>query len=164
MAGKKTTTEKSEKTPKSAKAVKVKGPLKGHELTRKIALKAKNEKIQEFRSGDTVGVYVKVKEGEKERVQLYRGIVIKVSGAGPTRSFTVRKMSSGIGVERTFPFGSPIVDRVETINRGTVRRSRLYYLRSLRGKAAKIESELVATTAKVKPVAAAKATEVTPAE
>ncbi len=104
--------------------------------------KAKARNIADFSSGDTVGVYVKVKEGEKERVQLYRGVCIKIQGKGQTRSFTVRKVSSGVGVERTFPFMSPNLDRVELVSKGKVRRSKLYYLRNLRGKAAAIESEL----------------------
>lgn len=145
------TTAKSKaptKTPTKTKKVKAPstGPAKGLELIRKIALRPTNKKIDEFRSGDTVNVFVKVKEGEKERVQLYKGLVTKLQGQGPSRSFTVRKISSGVGVERTFPFGSPAVDRVEVLTRGHVRRSRLYYLRSLEGKAAKIDSDLVATT------------------
>lgn len=117
--------------------------LRGLELVRKLTLKSKkNTQIAEFGPGDTVNVYVKVKEGEKERVQVYKGTVTKLQGAGASRSFTVRKISAGVGVERTFPFSSPIVDRVELISIGTVRRAKLYYLRSLEGKAAKIESEL----------------------
>ena len=95
-----------------------------------------------FRAGDTVEVHVKVKEGEKERVQLYRGVVIRLQGKGIARSFTVRKISDGVGVERTFPFTSPSVDKVELISNGQVRRSKLYYLRRLEGKAAKVKSEL----------------------
>ncbi len=100
--------------------------------------------IADFSAGDTLGVYVRVKEGEKERVQLYKGVCIKIQGKGQTRSFTVRKVSSGIGVERTFPFMSPNLDRVELVSKGKVRRSKLYYLRNLRGKAATIETELYA--------------------
>lgn len=95
-----------------------------------------------FRAGDTVEVHVKVKEGEKERVQLYRGIVIRLQGKGVARSFTVRKISDGVGVERTFPFVSPSVEKIELISNGQVRRSKLYYLRRLEGKAAKVKSEL----------------------
>jgi large subunit ribosomal protein L19 len=117
------------------------------DLVRLTALKGltKNAGIADFKSGDTVGVYVRVREGEKERVQLYKGIVLKIQGSGVGRSFTVRKMSSGVGVERTFPFTSPVIDRVELISRGQVRRSKLYFLRNLRGKAATITSELVGT-------------------
>jgi len=107
------------------------------------ALGAKKKNIADFKAGDTVGVYVRVREGEKERVQLYRGVVLKIQGSGSSRSFTVRKMSAGVGVERTFPFASPSIDRVEIVSRGQVRRSKLYFLRRLKGKAAAISSELV---------------------
>lgn len=102
----------------------------------------KNNKkaLPEFQTGDTVGVYVKVKEGEKERIQLFSGVVLKVQGSGSGRSFTVRKVSSGVGVERTFPFLSPSIDRVELISRGKVRRSRLFYLRGLKGRSARLDS------------------------
>lgn len=116
------------------------------DLVRTVTLKTiagKKKNIQEFKAGDTVGVYVRVREGEKERVQLYRGVVLKIQGSGMTRSFTVRKVSAGVGVERSFPFNSPAIDRVELISRGNVRRSKLYFLRSLKGKAATISSELV---------------------
>lgn len=128
------------RTPKASTA---KGAVKGLELIRKISLRQPNTKIDDFRTGDTVSVYVKVKEGEKERVQAYKGIVTKIQGAGASKSFTVRKISSGVGVERTFPYLSPALDRVEVSNLGKVRRSKLYYLRELEGKAAKIESDLV---------------------
>ena len=105
----------------------------------------KNKHISEFRAGDTVGVYVRVREGDKERTQLYKGVVLKIQGSAAGRSFTVRKISAGVGVERTFPFASPGVDRVELISRGKVRRSRLYFLRNLKGKAARLETELVGT-------------------
>ncbi|WP_374033170.1 50S ribosomal protein L19 [Bdellovibrio bacteriovorus] len=116
-------------------------------LVRRVSVKAANKNIQSFNSGDTVNVFVKVKEGEKERVQLYKGIVTKIQGSGAAKSFTVRKMSAGVGVERTFPFASPALDKVEIVNMGKVRRSKLYYLRDLKGKAAKIESELVTSKA-----------------
>ncbi len=106
-------------------------------------LSKKNAGISEFTSGDTVGVYVRVREGDKERVQLYKGVVLKIQGTGVSRSFTVRKISAGVGVERTFPFFSPSVDRVELVARGKVRRSRLYFLRGLKGKAARLTSVLV---------------------
>lgn len=104
-------------------------------------------KFPEFRAGDTVEVSVKVREGEKERTQLYRGIVLRLQGAGPSRSFTVRKISDGVGVERTFPFTSPSVEKVELVANGQVRRSKLYYLRGLEGKKAKVKSELAAQEA-----------------
>ena len=96
-----------------------------------------------FKSGDTIEVHVKVKEGEKERVQKFKGVVTKVQGKDMGKAFTVRKISSGIGVERTFPFASPSIDKVELISTGKVRRSRLFYLRALKGKKARIESTLV---------------------
>lgn len=114
--------------------------------------RTKARAMADFSSGDTVGVYVRVKEGEKERVQLYRGVVIKIQGKGQTRSFTVRKVSSGIGVERTFPYASPNVDRVELVSKGKVRRAKLYFLRNLRGKAASIESELYSPEKEETPV------------
>ncbi|WP_413294050.1 50S ribosomal protein L19 [Bdellovibrio sp. HCB185ZH] len=132
---------------KTVKTVKAKSEVKETNLVRRVSIKAANKSIQAFDSGDTVNVYVKVKEGEKERVQLYKGIVTKIQGAGAAKSFTVRKISAGVGVERTFPFNSPALDKVELVNVGKVRRSKLYFLRKLSGKAAKIESELVAQTA-----------------
>jgi large subunit ribosomal protein L19 len=102
----------------------------------------KTKKLPDFGTGDTIGVYVKVKEGEKERVQLYQGVVLKMQGSGPSRSFTVRKIASGVGVERTFPLLSPSIDRVEIISRGKVRRSRLFYLRALKGRSARLDSEV----------------------
>ena len=111
-------------------------------LVRRVTVKPKNTKIAEFSPGDTVNVYVKVKEGEKERVQVYKGIATKIQGAGSGKSFTVRKISAGVGVERTFPFASPAVDRVELVATGKVRRSRLFFLRGREGKAAKIDSEV----------------------
>ena len=95
--------------------------------------------IPEFRSGDTVKVHVKVREGDKERIQIFQGVVISRKGTGTNESFTVRKMSGGIGVERVFPIHSPILDKIEVLRRGRVRRAKLYYLRGLRGKAARIE-------------------------
>jgi len=115
------------------------------DIVRDVTLKAtqKNKNIDAFKAGDTVGVYVRVREGDKERVQLYRGVVMKIQGSGISRAFTVRKVSSGVGVERSFPFTSPSLDRVELISRGKIRRSRLYFLRNLKGKAARLSSELV---------------------
>ena len=111
-------------------------------LVRRVTVKPKNTKIADFGPGDTVNVFVKVKEGEKFRLQAYKGIVTKLQGSGAGRAFTVRKISAGVGVERTFPFASPSVDRVELLTTGNVRRAKLYYLRGLEGKAAKIDSEL----------------------
>ena len=92
-----------------------------------------------FRPGDTVRVHVRIKEGEKERVQIFEGVCIRRRGRGPDATFTVRKVSYGIGVERIFPLNSPILDKVEVKSLGRVRRSRIYYLRNLRGKAARIK-------------------------
>ncbi len=111
-------------------------------LIRRVTMKSIPSTVQDFRAGDTVNVYVKVKEGEKERIQLFKGTVTKIQGSGSMKAFTVRKVSSGVGVERTFPFVSPALDRVELVATGKVRRAKLYYLRDLDGKAAKIESEL----------------------
>jgi large subunit ribosomal protein L19 len=93
----------------------------------------------DFRAGDTIKVHVKVVEGNRSRVQVFQGVVIKVQGSGVGRTFTVRKVSFGVGVERTFPLHSPIFEKIEVVTRGDVRRAKLYYLRNLRGKAAKIK-------------------------
>jgi large subunit ribosomal protein L19 len=97
--------------------------------------------IPEFKAGDTVNVHVKVVEGEKERIQVFRGVVIRRSRGANRATFTVRKVSYGVGVERTFPLHSPRVDRIEVLTRGRVRRAKLYYLRGLSGKAARITAE-----------------------
>ncbi|HET9794764.1 MAG TPA: 50S ribosomal protein L19 [Thermoanaerobaculia bacterium] len=94
-----------------------------------------------FSPGDTVRVHVKVKEGEKERIQVFAGVVIARRGGGSRETFTVRKISGGVGVERVFPLHSPMIDRVEVDRRGDVRRAKLYYLRELKGKAARIEEK-----------------------
>lgn len=95
----------------------------------------------DFRVGDTVKVFVKIKEGEKERIQAFEGVVIKRTRNQARASFTVRKISYGVGVERVFPLHSPMVDRIEVTSRGAVRRGRLYYLRDLQGKAARIREK-----------------------
>lgn len=97
--------------------------------------------IPTFRPGDSVKVHVKVVEGNRSRIQVFAGVVIARSGEGVRESFTVRKVSFGVGVERTFPVHSPIIDKVEVDRRGDVRRAKLYYLRGLRGKAAKIKEK-----------------------
>ena len=94
--------------------------------------------IPEFRAGDTVKVYVKVVEGTRERVQLFEGVVISRSGSGVREMFTVRRISYGVGVERTFPVHSPRLEKIEVARKGIVRRAKLYYLRNLTGKAARI--------------------------
>ncbi|PID73994.1 MAG: 50S ribosomal protein L19 [Desulfobacterales bacterium] len=95
--------------------------------------------IPDFKAGDTVKVHVKIREGEKERVQVFQGVVIGRKNGMMNASFTVRKVSYGVGVERIFPLHSPIIDKIEVITRGRVRRSKIYYLRNLRGKAARIK-------------------------
>jgi large subunit ribosomal protein L19 len=94
--------------------------------------------IPDFRPGDTVAVHIRIVEGNKERIQVFQGIVLKYSRGTMDASFTVRKVSHGVGVEKTFPLHNPRVEKIELITRGRVRRSRLYYLRSRRGKAARI--------------------------
>ncbi len=95
--------------------------------------------IPDFKSGDTVKVYVRIIEGQKQRIQAYEGVVIRKKRGDCRANFTVRKISYGVGVERTFPLHSPIIDKIEVMSRGRVRRSRLYYLRDLRGKKARIK-------------------------
>ena len=95
--------------------------------------------IPEFRSGDTVKVHVRVVEGNKERIQVFQGVVIGRRGGGTRETFTVRKISGGVGVERIFPLHSPVLDKIELVRRGKVRRAKLYYLRDLKGRAARIE-------------------------
>jgi large subunit ribosomal protein L19 len=97
--------------------------------------------VPEFRPGDTLKVYVRVVEGSRERVQLFQGVVIRRQGSGVRETFTVRKVSFGVGVERTFPVHTPIIQKIEVATRGDVRRAKLYYLRDLRGKAAKIKEK-----------------------
>ncbi|HEY0951960.1 50S ribosomal protein L19 [Nocardioides sp.] len=100
---------------------------------------AKRTDLPEFRAGDTIKVHVKVVEGNRSRIQIFQGVVIRLQGSGVGRSFTVRKVSFGVGVERTFPLHSPIFEQIEVVTRGDVRRAKLYYLRNLRGKKAKIK-------------------------
>lgn len=95
--------------------------------------------IPDFRAGDTLRIHVTVSEGDKQRIQVFQGVVIARRGHGTGESFSVRKISGGVGVERVFPLHSPVIDRVEVVRRGRVRRAKLYYLRSLRGKAARID-------------------------
>jgi len=97
--------------------------------------------IVKFNPGDTVRVHVKVVEGSRERIQVFEGVVIRRRGSGLGETFTVRRVSYGVGVERTFPLHSPKIERMEVVRRGRVRRAKLYYLRELRGKAARIEDK-----------------------
>jgi large subunit ribosomal protein L19 len=97
--------------------------------------------VPAFSPGDTVKVHVRVVEGTRERIQVFQGVVIRRQGSGVRETFTVRKVSFGVGVERTFPVHTPVVEKIEVITRGDVRRAKLYYLRELRGKAAKIKEK-----------------------
>jgi large subunit ribosomal protein L19 len=97
--------------------------------------------VPAFRPGDTLRVHVRVVEGSRSRVQVFQGVVIRRQGSGLRETFTVRKISFGVGVERTFPVHTPVIDKIEVVTRGDVRRAKLYYLRDLRGKAAKIKEK-----------------------
>jgi large subunit ribosomal protein L19 len=108
-------------------------------LLQTIAQEQLRKDVPIFRPGDSLKVHVKVVEGSRERVQLFEGVVIKRRGGGISETFTVRKISYGVGVERTFPVHSPRIERIEVARRGKVRRAKLYYLRELRGKAARIK-------------------------
>ncbi|WP_158825434.1 50S ribosomal protein L19 [Mucilaginibacter lacusdianchii] len=101
------------------------------------------KEVPAFKAGDTVTVHYKIREGNKERIQLYQGVVIQRNSAGSTETFTVRKMSNGIGVERIFPINSPNIEKIDVNSRGKVRRAKLFYLRELTGKAARIKSKRV---------------------
>ncbi|MEO2082454.1 MAG: 50S ribosomal protein L19 [Desulfurobacteriaceae bacterium] len=111
------------------------------ELMRAVMEKYTQKEVPDFRVGDTVRVHVKVKEGDKERIQAFEGVVIRKRGSGTDATFTVRKVSYGVGIERTFPLYAPVIDKIEVLKRGIVRRARLYYLREKRGKAAKIKEK-----------------------
>lgn len=106
-----------------------------------IDAKALKPDVPEFRSGDTVKVHVNIVEGNRSRVQVFQGIVIRKSGAGVRETFTVRKISFQVGVERTFPVHSPSIDKIEVVSKGDVKRAKLYFLRDLSGKAAKIREK-----------------------
>ncbi len=100
-----------------------------------------NGDVPHFTAGDTVNVHYRVREGEKERIQQYEGMVLSERGNGPNKTFTVRKISSNVGVERVFPLNSPFIAKIEVKKKGKVRRSKLFYLRDLRGKAARIQEK-----------------------
>ena len=106
-----------------------------------LAASARRDDIPEFRAGDTLKVHVRVVEGNRSRVQVFQGVCIRIQGSGVGRTFTVRKVSFGVGVERTFPIHTPVIEKIEVVTRGDVRRAKLYYLRNLRGKAAKIKEK-----------------------
>ena len=112
-----------------------------HHLIQEITKEQLRTDLPDFRPGDTVRVHVKVVEGNRERIQVFEGVVIKRRGAGISETFTVRKVSYGVGVERTFPMHTPKIAKLEVIRRGKVRRAKLYYLRELRGKAARIKEK-----------------------
>jgi len=113
-----------------------------HHLIQEITKEQLRTDLPDFRPGDTVRVHVKVIEGNRERIQVFEGIVIKRRGAGISETFTVRKVSYGVGVERTFPVHTPKIAKLEVVRRGKVRRAKLYYLRQLRGKAARIKENV----------------------
>ncbi|GAA3406710.1 50S ribosomal protein L19 [Paenibacillus hodogayensis] len=108
-------------------------------LVREISQEQLRKDLPSFRPGDTLKVHVKVIEGSRERIQLFEGVVIRRRGGSISETFTVRKVSYGVGVERTFPLHSPKLEKIEVARRGKVRRAKLYYLRGLRGKAARIQ-------------------------
>jgi large subunit ribosomal protein L19 len=107
------------------------------------ALDAQSQRtdLPEFRAGDTLKVHARVVEGNRSRIQVFQGVVIRRQGSGLRETFTVRKVSFGVGVERTYPLNTPVLDRIEVLTRGDVRRAKLYYLRDLRGKKAKIKEK-----------------------
>jgi large subunit ribosomal protein L19 len=109
-------------------------------VIQKIEDRALRNDLPEFRVGDTVRLQVRVVEGEKERIQPFEGLVIKINRGGNRATFTVRKISYGVGVERIFPFHSPRIEKIQVLSRGKVRRAKLYYLRELSGKAARIKT------------------------
>ena len=111
-----------------------------------VAMEERKSKVPEFRPGDTVKVHMKVKEGESERVQVFEGAVIVRRGRGASENFTVRKISFGVGVERTFLISSPHIEKIELVREGKVRRARLYYLRDLTGRSARIDDRESAQT------------------
>src|SRR6202034_2045664 len=113
--------------------------------------------VPAFRPGDTLKVHVKVTEGNRSRVQVFQGVVIRRQGGGLRETFTVRKVSYGVGVERTFPVHSPSIDKIEAVTRGRVRRAKLYYLRDLRGKAARIKERRAAVVRWVRAIAVTRA-------
>lgn len=104
-------------------------------------LYANSKEIPSFKAGDTITVHYKIVEGNKERVQQYRGVVIEIKGTGHTATFTVRKMSGDVGVERIFPYNSPFIDKIEVNKLGKVRRAKIFYLRKLTGKKARIQEK-----------------------
>ncbi|WP_114603514.1 50S ribosomal protein L19 [Staphylococcus sp. EZ-P03] len=113
--------------------------MSNHKLIEAVTKSQLRTDLPNFRAGDTVRVHVRIVEGTRERIQVFEGVVIKRRGGGVSETFTVRKISSGVGVERTFPVHTPKIEKIEVTRRGKVRRAKLYYLRNLRGKAARIK-------------------------
>lgn len=116
--------------------------MTNHKLIEAVTKSQLRTDLPSFRPGDTLRVHVRIIEGTRERIQVFEGVVIKRRGGGVSETFTVRKISSGVGVERTFPLHTPKIEKIEVKRRGKVRRAKLYYLRSLRGKAARIQEIL----------------------
>ena len=110
-----------------------------NDIIREIEAAQLKEQAPEFRVGDTVKVYGKIKEGNRERIQIFEGTVLKRQNGGARETFTVRKLSNGVGVEKTWPLHSPIIDKIEVVRRGKARRAKLFYLRDRVGKAAKVK-------------------------
>ncbi|EMH1768359.1 50S ribosomal protein L19 [Staphylococcus aureus] len=113
--------------------------MTNHKLIEAVTKSQLRTDLPSFRPGDTLRVHVRIIEGTRERIQVFEGVIIKRRGGGVSETFTVRKISSGVGVERTFPLHTPKIEKIEVKRRGKVRRAKLYYLRSLRGKAARIQ-------------------------
>lgn len=113
--------------------------MSNHKLIEAVTKSQLRTDLPTFRTGDTLRVHVRIVEGSRERIQVFEGVVIKRRGGGISETFTVRKISSGVGVERTFPLHTPKIEKIELKRRGKVRRAKLFYLRSLRGKAARIQ-------------------------
>lgn len=113
--------------------------MSNHKLIEAVTKSQLRTDLPSFRPGDTLRVHVRIIEGSRERIQIFEGVVIKRCGGGISETFTVRKISSGVGVERTFPLHTPKIEKIEVKRRGKVRRAKLYYLRNLRGKAARIQ-------------------------
>lgn len=112
------------------------------DIVKSISLELNSKpEMPDFKAGDTITVHYKIREGEKERIQQFQGVVIQRRGSAPTETFTIRKMSNGIGVERIIPVSSPSIDKIEVNKRGVVRRARIFYLRDLKGKSARIKEK-----------------------
>ena len=124
---------------KCIKNIRINKEAKMSDIIRKIEAAQLKETVDQFNVGDTVRVHGKIKEGNRERIQIFEGTVIKIQGGSNRETFTVRKSSNGIGVEKTWPLHSPNVEKTEVVRKGKVRRAKLYYLRNLTGKAAKIK-------------------------